>query len=487
MSVSVSRGVHPALYPASAARDVSGELRVGGVAVGELAARFGTPLFVVDEQHVRDQAAEIALAFREAFAAVGTAAHVYYAGKAFLCADLARWVVDAGLGIDVCSAGELAVALAAGVDAGRIGLHGNNKSVAEIAMAVQAGVGTIVLDSLIEIERVAAEAARLGRVQRVRLRVNSGVHASTHSFLATAHEDQKFGLPLSAGVDAVARIRAHGSLEFVGLHCHIGSQIFATQGFRESAKRLLGLHRELLAGGPVPELNLGGGFGVAYVPDDEPPRIAEFAQQVAAIVRETCDELGVPLPLVAFEPGRAVVAQSTLTLYSVGTVKPVPLADGRTRTYVSVDGGMSDNARPALYEAHYSADVVGRASTVDGVLSRVVGKHCESGDIVVYECALPGDTRPGDLLAVPVTGAYCWALSSNYNLVGRPPVVAVRDGVARLLLRGEGMPELLGRDCGIPADAVARVSALASGTERPPGGLARSDASARVDTKGTAS
>jgi diaminopimelate decarboxylase len=449
----------PSLWSRTVARS-NGELTVGGVGVGELQERYGTPLYVVDEQHARGRAADVRDAFTSAFARVGSSAKVYYAGKAFLSIEIARWMTEAGLNIDVCSGGELAVALAAGVDPARLGFHGNNKSLPEIDRAVSAGVGAIVIDSLQEIDRVADAAARHGRVQRVRLRVNSGVHAHTHAFLATAHEDQKFGIALGDTADAVASIRSHPGLDFIGLHCHIGSQIFGSDGFAESAARLLAVHAELLAAGPVPELNLGGGFGIAYTTRDDPSPIGELAGRIADVVAAGCATLGIPVPVVAFEPGRSIIGTAGFTLYSVGTTKDVLVSvgdDGVTavRRYVSVDGGMSDNARPALYGADYSVRIANRVSDAAAELVRVAGKHCESGDIVVDADYLPGDVRPGDLLAVPGTGAYCWSLASNYNYLGRPPVVAVRDGVSRVIVRGETEADLLARDAGFREGASA--------------------------------
>ncbi|RDV44197.1 diaminopimelate decarboxylase [Leifsonia sp. ku-ls] len=445
-----ANALEPGLWSRTVSR-ADGELVVGGVPAGELAARFGTPLYVVDEEHARSRAVEVRTAFDRAFAEIGTAATVYYAGKAFLSIEVARWMVEAGLHIDVCSGGELAVALAAGVDPARLGFHGNNKSLAEIDRAVGVGVGAIVIDSLQEVARVAEAAERHGVRQSVRLRVNSGVHAHTHAFLATAHEDQKFGIALEDAEDAVALIRSQPSLAFRGLHCHIGSQIFGADGFAESAARLLTLHKRLLAGGDVPELNLGGGFGIAYTAADDPAPIDVLARRIAETVAAGCEELDIPTPVVAFEPGRSIIGTAGLTLYTVGTTKDVPVAfqdDGETavRRYVSVDGGMSDNARPALYEAEYSARIASRVSSAAPALVRVAGKHCESGDIVVNAEYLPGDVAPGDLLAVPATGAYCWSLASNYNYLGRPPVVAVRDGDARVIVRGETIEDLLARD-----------------------------------------
>ena len=447
------------VWASSVTRNCAGEVLVAGAHVSTLAQDFGTPLFVIDEAHVRNRAVDVRKAFESAFSAVGTHAKVYYAGKAFLCTEVVRWVTEAGLNVDVASGGELAVALAAGIDPSRIGLHGNNKSQGEIERAVGVGVGTIVIDSFIELGRVADAARRAGKKQRVRLRVNSGVHAHTHSFLATAHEDQKFGVTISDAPDLVAEIRSHESLEFIGLHCHIGSQIFGTDGFAESAARLLALHAELLKGGPVPELNLGGGFGIAYTPADKPTPIEEIAQEIASVVSAECSRLGIDIPVICVEPGRAVIGTSTFTLYEVGTVKDVsvdvvddngvPTGETAVRKYVSVDGGMSDNARPALYGADYSVRIANRVSDAGPALVRVAGKHCESGDILVYADYLPGDVKPGDLLAIPATGAYCWSLSSNYNYLTRPPVVAVKDGVARVIVRGETEEDLLARDMGV--------------------------------------
>ncbi|QTX05168.1 diaminopimelate decarboxylase [Agromyces archimandritae] len=438
----------PAVWPASAHRDAAGAIVVGGVSAPELVARFGSPLYVLDEDEARARARRIRTALADAARAIGTEAHVYYAGKAFLSGEAARWMVEEGLGIDVCTGGELAVALAAGVAPALIGFHGNNKSVAEIERAVAAGVGTIVIDSEIEIERVARAARAAGRVQRVRLRVNSGVHASTHEFLATAHEDQKFGVPLGRAVELGVRIRAHDSLDFLGLHCHIGSQIFDAGGFAESAARLLDAHAALLAGGEVPELNLGGGFGIAYTSDDTPAPIEEIAAGIAAAVADGCRERGIRPPRLAFEPGRAIIGPAGVTLYTVGTVKAVPI-DGGVRHYVSVDGGMSDNARPALYGADYTVRLASRTGTADPVLVRVAGKHCEAGDIVVDHDQLPGDVGPGDLVALAATGAYCWSLASNYNHVPRPPVVAVAGGEARVIVHGDTEESLLARDAGL--------------------------------------
>ncbi|MFD6054903.1 diaminopimelate decarboxylase [Agromyces sp. NPDC060279] len=452
------------VWPASATRDEAGRLVVGGVDAETLAARFGTPLYVLDEGEVRARAARTRTAFETAARRIDTEATVYYAGKAFLSTAIVRWVTESGLAVDVCSGGELAVALAAGAEPARLGFHGNNKSEAEIAAAVEAGVGALIIDSEIEIERVARAAAAAGRVQRVRLRVNSGVHASTHEFLATAHEDQKFGVTLGRAVELGERIRSHPSLEFLGLHCHIGSQIFDAAGFAESAARLLAEHAALLATGPVPELNLGGGFGIAYTAADDPAPIERIADGIADAVADGCRALGIPVPKLAFEPGRTIVGPAGVTLYRVGTVKPVPTEEG-WRHYVSVDGGMSDNARFALYGADYSARLASRSSAEPAALVRIAGKHCEAGDIVVDREYLPHDVGPGDLVAVATTGAYCWSLSSNYNHVPRPAVVAVDRGAARVIVRGETIADLLARDVGHEASGTSdAVSTPAEGT-----------------------
>jgi diaminopimelate decarboxylase len=435
----------PGVWPASATRGAHGTIELAGASAIALTREFGTPLVVIDEDEARGRAAETLAAFTEAAAEHGGAARVYYAGKAFLSAAIAGWMVEAGLGVDVCSGGELAVALAAGVEPSRIGFHGNNKRVWELERAVEVGVGTIIVDSAIEIERLAAITERLGRRQAVLVRVNSGVHAETHHFLATAHEDQKFGFTLEEAEEAVARIRELELVEFVGLHCHIGSQIFGVAGFRESASRVIELHERLLAGGDVPLLNLGGGFGIAYTRADDPSPIRELAKGIVGAVADECAARGIPLPVLAFEPGRSIIGPAGVTLYEVGTVKPITVDDAR-RLYVSVDGGMSDNARPALYEAQYSARIASREGTADAELARVVGLHCESGDIVVDHEYLPGDVTPGDLIAVPATGAYCVPLASNYNHIPRPPVVAVRGGRARVIVRGETIDDLLARD-----------------------------------------
>lgn len=440
------------VWPDGTVRTPGGELEVAGVPAVELASRFGTPLYVLDESDARSRAARIRTAFVDAFAPRGAEVTVYYAGKAFLSSDVARWMSDEGLSLDVASGGELALALASGFDPARIGFHGNNKSQDELDRAIEAGVGSIVLDSDIELERVAEAAARLGVVQAVRVRANSGVNAHTHEYLATSREDQKFGIALIEVPGIVARIRSFESLRFLGLHSHIGSQIFDAGGFVEAIGRLMAVHAVLLDAGPVPELNIGGGFGIAYTSADRVIPIEELASALAEAVAREAERFGVAVPHIAIEPGRAIIGPAGVTLYTVGTIKDVEVSAGDAtalRRYVSVDGGMSDNVRPALYGADYSARLANRRSDAEPVLVRVAGKHCESGDIVVHDEYLPGDVAPGDLLGVPATGAYCWSLSSNYNYLGRPAVVAVANGSARLIVRRETEADLLSRDVGL--------------------------------------
>lgn len=445
-------------WSSGSTRTADGSLSVAGVDVHELAARFGTPAYVLDEADLRARARGFRSAFERAFADLGCEVDVYYAGKAFLSRAVARWVHEEGLRVDVATGGELAFALAAGVPGEHLGMHGNNKSDDEIAAALDAGVGRLVADSLVEIDRLAAAAAARGLVAPVMVRVTTGVHAGGHEYISTAHEDQKFGLSMAAGPDggdspamtALLAVLDRPSLRLLGIHSHIGSQILDPTGFEVSARRVLELRAELAArtGVLVDEVDLGGGYGIAYLPGEEPMDADEVADGVAAAVAAAARDTRTALPRFSVEPGRAIVGPAGLTLYTVGTVKPVRLDDGRVRTYVSVDGGMSDNIRPALYGARYHAEVVGRSSGAEPVLARVVGKHCESGDIVVHEVQLPGDVHAGDLLAVPATGAYGRSMASTYNLVPRPPVVGVRDGAARVLLRRETVADLLALDEG---------------------------------------
>ncbi|QYJ05631.1 diaminopimelate decarboxylase [Nocardioides panacisoli] len=431
------------------ARKVDGDLVIGGVAVADLVAEHNTPAYVLDEEDFRHRAR----AFRDAFDEAGW--DVYYAGKAFLCTTVAQWVAEEGLCLDVCSDGELTVALRAGFPAERIGYHGNNKAHVELRRAVAEGVGRIVVDSFDEVERLVAITEETGTTARVMVRVTAGVEAHTHEYIATAHEDQKFGFSITSGdaLEAVRRLVAAPRVEFLGLHSHIGSQIFDTSGFEVAARRVLRLHAQVAEelGVTAPELDLGGGFGIAYTTQDDPADPADLAAGMQQIVTGECAALGIERPRLSIEPGRAVVGPSMCTVYTVGTVKPVTLDAGAVRTYVSVDGGMSDNVRTALYDADYSCTLAGRTSEAPPVLGRVVGKHCEAGDIVVRDEFVPADVAPGDLVAVPGTGAYCRSMASNYNHALRPPVIAVRDGAARVVLRRETVDDLLATDMGAHA------------------------------------
>ena len=440
----------PEVWAGTVRRNPAGALEVGGVDVRDLAAQYGTPVYVLDEADFRARAAAFRDAFRDAFADLCDGADVYYAGKAFLCTEVARWLAHDGVRLDACSGGELAVLQRAGVPGRDIGLHGNNKSGAELQRAVTGGVGRVVIDSLPEIGRLASAAAQHSVRVPVLLRVTVGVEAHTHEYIATAHEDQKFGLSLSGGAaaQAAAEIVARPELELRGLHSHIGSQIFGTDGFEVAARRLLALHAQVQKDHQLtlPEIDLGGGFGVAYTSEHDPLAAKTLADALAGIVGRECRALGVAVPRVSVEPGRAIAGPSTFTLYSAGTIKDVQLDHSMVRRYVAVDGGMSDNIRTALYDADYSCTLASRASAAAPVLARVVGKHCESGDVVVKDEFLPSDLEAGDLLAVPGTGAYCRSMSSQYNHVPRPPVVAVRDGASRLLLRRETEADLLALD-----------------------------------------
>lgn len=439
----------PNVWPQNLVRRPDGVVSVAGVSVADLAAEFGTPLFVIDEDDFRGRCREIASAF-------GGGEHVHYASKAFLCSEVVRWVHQEGLSLDVATGGELAVALHAGFPAERITVHGNNKSVDELTTSVNAGVGHIVVDSEIEIERLEAIAGEAGVVQDVLVRVTPGVEAHTHEFISTAHEDQKFGLSLASGaaLEAVRRVFATQNLRLVGLHCHVGSQIFDVSGFEIAARRLIGLLRDVVAEFGVEKtaqmdiLDLGGGLGISYLPHDNPPPMKELADKLKAIVKNESAAVGLPTPTLVVEPGRAIAGPGTITLYEVGTVKDVAISADKHRRYVSVDGGMSDNIRPALYNAEYDARLVSRLSDASPVLARIVGKHCESGDIIVRDTWVSEDLVPGDLLAVAATGAYCYSMSSRYNLLRRPAVVAVKDGSARLILRRETVEDLLSLEVG---------------------------------------
>jgi diaminopimelate decarboxylase len=429
-------GLAGGIWPRTARLESDGEISVGGKRLSALAARFGTPAYILDEADVRYRCRT----YSEAL----PGAEIAYAGKAFLCRAMAEWIAQEGLSLDVCSAGELAVARSVSFPADRIVLHGNAKTPGDLQAAVDYGIGRIVIDSAAEIVRLAALSRRR---QRVLVRVTPGVDAHAHRAVATGVEDQKFGFSLSSGAaaDAVRKVLAHPELELAGLHCHLGSQITRLPAYELAARKLIGLmaavqdrYRVTLT-----ELNLGGGHAVPYVAGDEEFDLAGFSDRIRRVVGAECAKLRFPVPRLTFEPGRAIVSRAMVTLYRVLAVKHVT----DVRTFVAVDGGMSDNPRPALYGARYSVRAVGPSrGRLEPVT--VVGRHCEAGDVLAVDVPLPAGTRPGDLVVVPGTGAYNHSMASNYNMVGRPPVVAVRNGAARLLVRRETDSDLLLRDIG---------------------------------------
>lgn len=447
----------PDLWPWSASRE-GGVLRVGGVDLTSVAADFGTPTFVLDVEAMRGRARVWASAMAEEFwDGYGmSGGDAFYAGKAFLSADVARLVAAEGLGIDTASLGELSLALRAGVDPDRIGLHGNNKSDAEIRLALEAGIHRIFIDSMDEVHQIERIAADLGVVAPVMVRLKSGIHAGGNEYIATAHEDQKFGLSLATGqaYEAVAAIKDAAHLDFRGLHSHIGSQIFGTEAFAEAARIVIDFAALLKAelGLDVLAIDLGGGVGIAYTGQDPVPTSpVEVARALATVVRERCAHHGLPIPHVSVEPGRSIAGPSMVMLYRVGVVKDVSLEDGGVRRYVAIDGGMSDNIRPVLYDAAYTATLANRdpAQASELARCRIVGKHCESGDIIIRDIDLPADIAGGDLLVVPAVGAYGYSMASNYNMLTKPGVLAVEDGSARWFIRPQTVDHLLALDAGL--------------------------------------
>jgi diaminopimelate decarboxylase len=407
-----------------------GNLSVGGCSIAEIAAEYGTPVFVYDEAHLRARCQQAVAAFGHQ--------QVVYATKAFLCRAMARLVYEEGLLLDVASGGELAVVLAAGVPADVCTLHGNNKSMKELSEAIVAGVRHIIVDSFDELDRLDILAAeRLGPIPKVLLRITPGVSAHTHEFIATGQDDSKFGFNLGNGdaLKAVDRARQSTSVELVGVHCHIGSNVFEASSFARTAAVMADFAVPL----DLPELVLGGGLGVAYIDGEEAPTIATWG----SVLLDACQALGVRSK-VSVEPGRAIAAAAAMTVYSVGTIKHIP----GVRTYISVDGGMSDNPRPVLYGSGYESFLPRAVTDERAMTARLVGKHCESGDVLSFAAQLPADTAVGDLLAMPVTGAYGHSMGSNYNKITRPPVVFAADGDARLVVRRETYDDLLSTDLG---------------------------------------
>lgn len=437
--------LNKSIWPVSAAlHEKSGELALGGLSISELMAEHGTPVFILDENDFRSRATKFRNAMEKFF---GANADVYYASKAFTSVATCKWLAEDGLNIDVCTGGELAVALAAKFPANRIELHGNNKSLAEIEEAITVGVRYIVADSLIELDRINSIAGHLGKKQAVLIRLTPGITAHTHESIATAHEDVKFGFSIASGAAMLAAVTAINAenISLEGVHCHIGSQIFDDAGFILAIERLVKFISDVKKTHNVElhHLDFGGGFGIAYIESDDPMDVEQVLEKIHDALVASCKKYEISMPSIAIEPGRAIAGPSMVTLYQVGTVKDVVLEDGKTRTYISVDGGMSDNIRPSLYGAEYSALLANRTSSAPLVTSRLVGKHCESGDIIIRDIALPSDIVPGDVLAIPATGAYGRSMASNYNHILRPPVIAVRDGKSKTIIRREKISDLL--------------------------------------------
>jgi len=423
------------LLPGSATVDAQGRLAIAGVELTALAHDFGTPLYVYDEDDIRARCRAYIAAFGDGVA---------YASKAFLCTAMARLVAEEGLHLDVATGGELFVALHAGFPAERIVFHGNNKSEAELRTALDAGIGRVAVDSTDELDRLEALVHAGCAAPAVHVRVTPGVEAHTHEFIETGIEDSKFGFGLDSGeaLGAVHRVVGRDVLHFAGIHCHIGSQVFRLDSFERAVEKMVGLVHaiESETGALVEELNVGGGLGVRYLPEDAPPTVAEYASVLRDSVAKALADAGVrSRPRLMTEPGRSIVAPAGITLYTVGTIKEIP----GVRTYVAVDGGMSDNLRPVTYGARYETFLPARATANRPRVVSIAGKHCEQGDVIVRDARLPGDLIVGDVLATPVTGAYCQSMASNYNKVSRPAVVFVRDGRARVVVRRETESDLV--------------------------------------------
>ena len=427
---------------------VNGELVIGGCRASALAKEFGTPLFVIDESDFKSRIIGWKNALNSNFGE--SAGEVYYASKSFVSVEVAKWIAEAGIGIDVCTGGELAVALAAKFPANRIEVHGNNKSEEEIRVAIEVGVAKIVVDSMQEIERVDRLAKAANKVQKVLLRITPGVEAHTHEAISTAHEDVKFGFSIASGAawKAILATQSAANLSLEGLHCHIGSQIFENEGFILATTKLLELSAKFRDEfkSELTELDLGGGYGIAYLAGDKTFDPDQVMAALAELVKSECSRHNLKVPKISIEPGRAIAGPTTTTLYEVGTTKDVELDGGKTRRYIAVDGGMSDNIRPGLYGAKYSALLANRTSSASAITSRLVGKHCETGDIIIRDIDLPSDIAPGDILAIPATGAYGRSMASNYNHMMKPPVISVVNGAARTILRRETEADLLALD-----------------------------------------
>ncbi|WP_286204482.1 diaminopimelate decarboxylase [Corynebacterium afermentans] len=431
------------VWPRCAKREEDGVVTIAGVPLPEIAAEYGTPVVVIDEDDFRSRCRDMAAAFL-------APGNVHYASKAFLTRRVARWVDEEGLALDVASENELRIALAADFPPERITVHGNNKSDEFLRLCVESKVGHVVIDSHQELAQLEAVAKQAGVKQDVFVRVKPGVDAHTHEFIATSHEDQKFGISLATGdaLSAATAAIASDWLELTGLHCHVGSQVFDAEGFKLAAERVLGLYAEIwkTQGVALGYLDLGGGYGIAYMPGESPLGVNAVAHDLLTAVQEVADELGIAAPTVVVEPGRAIAGPSAVTVYTAGVIKDVDTSYTTSRRYVAVDGGMSDNIRPSLYGALYDARVVNRFTDGAPTDTRLVGSHCESGDILVEEASWPDDIAPGDLIALAATGAYCYSMASNYNAFGRPAVVSVRGGEVTPMVRRETVEDLIARE-----------------------------------------
>ena len=431
------------VWPRCAKREEDGVVTIAGVPLPEIAAEYGTPVVVIDEDDFRSRCRDMAAAFL-------APENVHYASKAFLTRRVARWVDEEGLALDVASENELRIALAADFPPERITVHGNNKSDEFLRLCVESKVGHVVIDSHQELAQLEAVAKQAGVKQDVFVRVKPGVDAHTHEFIATSHEDQKFGISLATGdaLSAAAAAITSDWLELTGLHCHVGSQVFDAEGFKLAAERVLGLYAEIwkTQGVALGYLDLGGGYGIAYMPGESPLDVNAVARDLLAAVQEVADELGIAAPTVVVEPGRAIAGPSAVTVYTAGVIKDVDTSFTTSRRYIAVDGGMSDNIRPSLYGALYDARVVNRFTDGAPTNTRLVGSHCESGDILVEEASWPDDIAPGDLIALAATGAYCYSMASNYNAFGRPAVVSVRGGEVTPMVRRETVEDLIARE-----------------------------------------
>lgn len=431
------------VWPRCAKREEDGVVTIAGVPLPEIAAEYGTPVVVIDEDDFRSRCRDMATAFL-------APENVHYASKAFLTRRVARWVDEEGLALDVASENELRIALAAHFPPERITVHGNNKSDEFLRLCVESKVGHVVIDSHQELAQLEAVAKQAGVKQDVFVRVKPGVDAHTHEFIATSHEDQKFGISLATGdaLSAAAAAITSDWLELTGLHCHVGSQVFDAEGFKLAAERVLGLYAEIwkTQGVALGYLDLGGGYGIAYMPGESPLDVNAVARDLLTAVQEVADELGIAAPTVVVEPGRAIAGPSAVTVYTAGVIKDVDTSFTTSRRYIAVDGGMSDNIRPSLYGALYDARVVNRFTDGAPTDTRLVGSHCESGDILVEEASWPDDIAPGDLIALAATGAYCYSMASNYNAFGRPAVVSVRGGEVTPMVRRETVEDLIARE-----------------------------------------